>query len=95
MPLAAFLAVDVCPGILLDAACCCSWLKSALHRNEAEVHNLHRYISNDAPDSWLISAHTCSEQRHRHARLTKMARTLRKQMMYMLCCSRQDKDHIL
>jgi hypothetical protein len=76
VPLAAFLAVDVCPGILLDTACYRLLLKSALHRNKAEVNSLHRYNSNDAPDSWLISARTCSEQRHRHAMLKKMVHTL-------------------
>jgi len=34
VPLAAFLAVDVCPGILLDTACYRLLLKSALHRNK-------------------------------------------------------------
>ena len=55
-PLAAFLTVDVCPGILLDAACYRLLLKSVLHRNKAEVNNLHRCNSNGTPDSWLVGS---------------------------------------
>jgi hypothetical protein len=93
VPLAVFLTVDVCLGILLDAACCRSLLKSALHRDKAEVYSLQRYNSNDAPDSWLISAHTYIEQKHRHAMLNTMVHTLCKQIASMLCCSIHNKAH--